>query len=209
LEGIEFVPAPPERSPLERAFLDALRDYWPYLGGDPVFDCRNTRAALPDLPPPPVDRACLGRLVRFAVADGWGKRRRRAPEAGELDCGDYIERFFPERIGRSPLARVPIETTLSFDIRGAGGGRWLCRLGGGRVLQVTRGAAQAGDVEYRMAVGTFAALVAGRESPQSAFAERRVEIAGGIEKGLALAALFGQFVRAFPYPAAATAEVAA
>ena len=34
----------------EGTFLEHLQEYAPYLGGDPTFDCRNTRAALPDLP---------------------------------------------------------------------------------------------------------------------------------------------------------------
>jgi thioester reductase-like protein len=206
LDGVQLTRTVPDPSQLERMFLAGLRDYWSYLGGDPVFDRRNVRDALPDLPPPRVDHECLRRLVRFAVADGWGGRRRRPDRSCVLDCGDYIERFFPEALGRSPIARIAIETTLSFDIRGAGGGRWVCRLGGGRVLRVARHSTERADVEYRMAVPTFAALVSGRESPQAAFVGRRIEIAGSVEKGLKLAVLFGQFVRAFPYPVTAPTE---
>jgi thioester reductase-like protein len=209
LDGVRLTGTVPDPSPLERVFLDGLRDYWPYLGGDPAFDARNVCSALPDLPPPRVDRECLRRLVRFAIGDGWGNRRRRPVRPSELDCGDYIERFFPAALGRSALSRIPIEATLSFDIRGTGGGRWLCRLGGGRVLQVVRNPAECGDVEYRMAVPTFAAVVSGRECPQAAFIGRRIEIAGGVEQGLKLAVLFGQFVRECPYPVAGRKEAAA
>ncbi|MBN9119326.1 MAG: SCP2 sterol-binding domain-containing protein [Planctomycetes bacterium] len=206
IDGVELTGRVADPTPLERLFLDGLCDYWPYLGGDPVFDRRNTRAALPDLPPPRVDRACLRRLVRFAVVDGWGRDRRRPLRAAALDCGDYIERFFPEAVVRSPIARVGIEITLGFDVRGPGGGRWLCRLGGGRVLEVARDPAGRAEVEYRMSAPTFGAIVSGRETPQSAFVGRRIEIAGSIEKGLKLAVLFGQFVRDFPYPAATPPE---
>ncbi len=206
LDGVRLTGTVPDPNPLERVFLDGLRDYWPYLGGDPAFDARNTRAALPDLPPPAVDRQCLRRLVRFAVGDRWGNRRPVRPCG--VDCGDYIERFFPAALGRSALAQIPVEAALSFDIRGAGGGRWLCRLGGGRVLQVVRDAADRGDVEYRMTAPTFAAVVSGRECPQAAFIGRRIEIAGSVEKGLKLAVLFGQFVRECPYKGAGHREAA-
>ncbi len=206
LDGVELTGRAPNPSALERAFLDGLQEYWPYLGSDPAFDCRNTLAAIPDLPAPRVDRELLRRLVRFAVSDCWGRGRRQVAFKSSLDCGDYIERYFPEAVARSPLAQLSVEAKLGFDIRGAGGGRWLCRLGGGRVLQVTRGSTEQADVEYRMGVPTFAAVVSGRESPQAAFFGRRIEIAGSIEKGLKLATLFGQFVRDFPYPAAGAQE---
>ena len=206
LDGVELTGRVPDPSPLERAFLDGLREYWPYLGSDPVFDCRNTRAALPDFPAPLVGREALRSLVRFAVEDEWGRGCRRKSPSGSLDCGDYIERYFPDAVARSPLAHFAIEAALGFDIRGAGGGRWLCRIGGGRVLQVTRGSKERSDVEYQMGVDTFAAVVSGRESPQTAFFGRRIEIAGSIEKGLKLAALFGLFVRDFPYTAVGTQE---
>jgi thioester reductase-like protein len=212
IDGIQLTPAIADPSHLERLFLDGLRGFWPRLGGDPAFDSGNARSALPDLPPPRVDRECLRRLVRFATEDGWGTRRRSRPRPAAkaaLDCGDYIERFFPAVIGRSLLARLPVEIALGFDIRGPGGGRWLCRFGGGRVLQVVRHATERGAVEYRMAVPTFAALVAGRESPRDAVTNRRIEIAGDIEKGLKLAVLFDQFVRELPYPTAGTRELSA
>ena len=206
LNGVELAGRPHDPSPLERAFLDGLQEYWPYLGSDPDFDCRNTLAALPDLSAPHVDRESIRRLVRFAVEDRWGRVRRSQTQKNSLDCGDYIERYFPETAARSLLAQIPVEATLGFDIRGAGGGRWLCRLGGGRVLQVTRGSTERSDVEYRMGVQTFAAVVVGRESPQAAFFGRRIEISGSIEKGLKLATLFGQFVHDFPYPTACAQE---
>jgi thioester reductase-like protein len=201
LAGVELAGPGPLANPsdLERAFLDGLREYWPYLGGDPAFDCRNTLAALPDLPAPRVDRGALGRLIRFAIRDRWGRSRRTTRAAGDIDCAEYIERFFPGALSRSVLSRVLVETTLGFSIRGPGGGRWVCRLGGGRVLAVERESASRAEVEYRMDVRTFAAIVSGRETPQAAFFGRRVEIAGGIERGLKLAALFRQFVREFPF----------
>ena len=197
LDGVSLCGEVPDLTDLERAFLDGLRAYDPYRQGDPAFDCRNTLAALPDFPASVVDREQLRRLVRFAVRDGWG-RQSRAALRGTIDCGRYIERFFPDALARSELARVPVQVTLAIQVRGPGGGRWVCRLGGGRVLAVRRGHAPA-DVEYRMDAATFAKVVSGRETPHTAFFDRRIEIAGSTEMGLKLAVLFGRFVREFPY----------
>jgi thioester reductase-like protein len=61
---------------LEEAFYAQVEQYAPYWSAEPAFDATNTRAALPGLPCPRVDRACLHRLIDFAIADQWGKRRR-------------------------------------------------------------------------------------------------------------------------------------
>jgi thioester reductase-like protein len=201
LDGIKLV-GPSElldATPLERAFLEAVRDYWPYLGGDPEFNDRNTRAAIPRFPAPRVDRAMLVRLMRFAVAHNWGRRRRKAETHQAFDCGDYLEHYFPAAAEQSSLARLPIAMTLGFVVDGPGGGEWICRVDSGRVKQMTRATTRGADVVYRTDVLTFAAVAGGKESPQSAFFDRRIEIAGCVEKGLKLAVLFGQFVREFPY----------
>jgi thioester reductase-like protein len=68
-----------ELNDLERMFYEYVAQYQPYWQEEPRFDCRNTRAAAPHLPCPPVDAACLERLIDFAVADQWGKRRKKKP----------------------------------------------------------------------------------------------------------------------------------
>jgi thioester reductase-like protein len=200
LDGIELIghhPADP--TPVEEAFLSAVRDYSPYLGGDPEFDDRNTRAVLPLLPPPRVDVRLLARLIRFAVADRWGRGRRPERTSAVIDCADYIERFFPEAAARSFIAGLPIDASLGFEVRGPGGGEWVCRVQNGRVVDVARESVGTAAVAYRLDTATFAAVVAGRQSPQAAFFERRIEIGGRVESGLKLAALFARFVREFPY----------
>lgn len=198
IDGVELVGRVTNPNPLERTFLQGIADYFPYLNGDPAFDSRNTRTALPGLPCPWVDRDRLRTLIRFAIRDNWGRNHRRPTSRISFECGDYIERYFPTALSRSPLAQIPIETTLGFDIRGPGGGRWVCRLSGGRVVPV-RDSAERTDVEYRMGVQTFVAVITGRETPQTAFFNHRIEIAGNVEDGLKLAMLFGEFVRDFPY----------
>jgi hypothetical protein len=187
-------------TPLEEMFLGQLREYWPYLGGDPVFDCRNTLAALPWLPAPRLDRALLTRLIRFAVADGWGRSRARKHRAGAgIDCVRYVEQFFPEALRRSTLTRLPVDVVIGLDVRGAGGGQWSVHCRGGALLHLGRGTDPDAEVVYRMDVATFEAVVRGRQTPQEAFLSRRIEVDGDVEKALKLAVLFEYFVRECPY----------
>jgi nucleoside-diphosphate-sugar epimerase len=184
---------------LEGLFLQQVRDYWPYFRGDPAFDCRNARAALPDLPPPPIDRPLLARLIRFAVADRWGRRGRQGARAGGLDCARYVEEFFPEAARRSTLARIPLDVTVTVAVTGPGGGQWSLRWGGEGLLGVWRGREPDAQVTYRMDVPTFEAVVRGGLSPHDAFLARQIEIEGDVEKGLKLAVLFGHFVQESPF----------
>jgi len=201
IDGVCWADSEPRRTPtpLEELFLEQLRDYWPYLHGDPVFDCRNTLAALPRLPAPCVDRVLLERLIRFAVADRWGRAGRiRHREKATFPCRRYIEEFFPEAVRQSSLARIPLDVTVGLNVVGAGGGQWSCRLSGGEST-VRRGLASRADVVYRMDQTTFEAIVRGCQSPQEAFLARRIEIGGDVEKGLKLAVLFDHFVKECPY----------
>ncbi len=201
IDGVRWAGPGPLSEPtaLEGLFWQQVRDYWPYLRGDPVFDCRNTRAALPDLPAPALDRALLTRLIRFAVADRWGRHGRPAARDGGVDCARYVEEFFPEAARRSALARVPLDLTVAVAVTGPGGGAWSLRWAGGNLVSVGRGPEPAAAVTYRMDVATFGAVVSGRLSPHDAFLARQVEIEGDVEKGLKLAVLFGHFVQEFPF----------
>ena len=208
IDGIELVGPGPVSAPtdLDRAFLNGLREYWPYLGSDPVFDRRNLQAALADLPAPRIDQAMFARMVRFAIADGWGRRQKTTSAPVGIDCGEYIERYFPDALAGSEISRIPVVAALGFEVHGPGGGQWVCHFRGGRVTDIHTGSLSGAEVVYQMGVGTFAAVVSGRETPQAAFFGRRIEITGRIEMGLKLAALFGRFVRECPYPETTTRE---
>ena len=209
---------PDDPTTLERVFYDRVRDYWPYLDGDPHFDRRNTRAALPSLPSPRIDRALLGRLIRFARADRWGRRTAPPPrpcplvgrgkeEQADLDCADYVERFLPAAARRSVLARVAeLSLTVGLEVSGPGGGQWCCRWEEGDLTDVRRGAADEAAVVYRTDAHTFAAVVQGQTTPQQAFFTRRIGVQGDIEKALKLAVLFEHFVQENPYCPEASGE---
>jgi thioester reductase-like protein len=205
LEGIRWAGPDgiPDPTPLEERVLEQFKDYWSYLHSDLRFDCRNTRRALPDLPPPAFDRALVGRLLAFAREDRWGRGPAGGPgpagPAGESACGHYLERVLPEKARRFPLARaLPAGLVFGFDLRGPGGGVWSCRWAGGGRLEVWRGPDAGAAAVYRTDVATFGGLIRGRLAPQKAFFDGLIEIGGDVEKGLKLAALIERFLAEVP-----------
>jgi thioester reductase-like protein len=200
LSGVEFAgpggAADPTR--LEEMFLDGVREYWPYLGGSPVFDATNTAAALPRFPPPAIDRPMLKRLIRFAVNSRWG-RDVTPTTASDSQCAEYIERVFPRQARRSPLAReAELDITVGIELEGRGGGRWTCKWERGELVAARRGLEVDAAVTYRTDTATFDAVVNGRQTPQEAFFEQRIAITGDVETALKLAVLFGQFLAEHP-----------
>jgi thioester reductase-like protein len=199
LDGVCF--AGPEvfadGSPLERLFLDNLEEYWPYLHGDPAFDSRRLRVMLPALPQVPIDRALVARLVEFAVADNWGRKRKaQAPsQANRIDCREYIEEIFPARARQSSLGlAASLEVVVGIDVRGPGGGQWTCRWSAGELANVGRGLSPEADIIYHFDADTFDDLILGRQSPPDAFFAKRIDVDGDVEKALKLAVLFGRFL---------------
>jgi hypothetical protein len=198
IEGVELAGPGPLSGPtvLEAAFWSGVQRYWPYLGGTPLFDNRNTRAALPHLPAPPIDAERMGRLLRFAAADRWGHHLRpAAPPA--FDCATYIERVFPEQADAVGVAwQFDLDVVVSFDVRGPGGGQWACEWARGKLLPPRRGLSQQGVATYLLDTATFAAIIERRLPPERAFLERRIEVQGDLERALKLAVLFGRFLDA-------------
>jgi predicted lipid carrier protein YhbT len=99
------------------------------------------------------------------------------------------------------------DLAFAFDIQGAGGGQWSCRWKPGGHLEVSRGLDAQAAVTYRTDAPTFAALVRNQQTPQEVFFAGRVEIAGDVETGLKLAALFERFLAEAPYETPQHTEV--
>lgn len=206
IEGIEWIGRDGLADPtsLEQLVLEQFQDYWSYLQNDLVFDCRNTRLALPDLPPPSFDRELVIRLLRFAQEDNWGREANRLHKqpgksgkpARMLNLAHYLERVLPEQVGQSPVARaLPRGLSFALDINGPGGGHWICRCTG-QAIEVQRSLDPSAPLTYRTDVSTFEDLIRGRQTAQQAFFEGRIEIEGNMEKALMLATLIEQFLAA-------------
>lgn len=61
----------------EKAFYEHVSTYEAYWECEVNFDNRNTREAAPHLPCPVIDKACLHRLIDFAMNDNWGKPQQK------------------------------------------------------------------------------------------------------------------------------------
>jgi thioester reductase-like protein len=201
LQGVEFAPLQ-EGEPLtrvEQLFLEGIQEYAGYLAGNPHFDCANTKAALPNLPPPVMDAPLLRRLIRFALGQRWGRRiaprpshRSSSEESGRVE---YIEKTFPRLARQSRLFRqATLTVTVALDLRGPGGGQWSCKWRQGELVSLSRGLEEQAETIYHTDTTTFDAVIAGRQTPQEAFFERRITITGNLETGLKLAVLFGQLL---------------
>lgn len=70
-----------DRTPTEAQFDKYVARYEEYFADEPLFDARNTSAAVPDRPCPPADAAFVRRLIDFAVGDEWGRKRLARPTA--------------------------------------------------------------------------------------------------------------------------------
>lgn len=196
IEGIQWVGANglPDPTSVEQMVLEQFEDYWSYLRSDVVFDNSNLREALPDLPAPAFNRELVDRQLRFAQNDGWGRERVRSPADRPMELAHYLEDILPAQMRRSRLAEaLPPGLIFTLDVRGPGGGRWMCRCGD-RTLNVRRGAAAEAVFAYRMEAPILDTLIHGRQSPQQAFLEDRIQIDGDMEKALKMAMLIEQFL---------------
>jgi thioester reductase-like protein len=197
LESVQWVGPEglPDPTPLEQLVLEQFQDYWSYLYSNLDFDCRNTKRALPELPPPRFDRQLAARLLEFAQADNWGRQRGRTLAASPSECAHYLESVLPQQARHSPLARaLPHDFHFALDIGGADGGQWSFRCGGEEVLSVERGIRSVPEVLYRIDADTFLRLIRGRQSAQKAFLDGQIEIEGDMEKALLLATFIEQFL---------------
>ncbi|NOZ39549.1 MAG: NAD-dependent epimerase/dehydratase family protein [Planctomycetes bacterium] len=204
IEGMTFLPELREKdmTTFERGFYRHLQQIAPYWSGEPRFDDRQRQALLPHLPCPRIDEAAIHRLLDYAVETKWGERSEKIAVTNKFAAADYFERFLPKYAPLSTLPRLSnVTAEVGFRVAGIHRGQWRCRLVRGDVVAVQRAACEGAAVVFEADGDTLEAIVEGKLSPQQAFFERRVEIAGDIEMGLKLAMIFGQFIVEFPYAA--------
>ena len=79
--GIEFIGGKEipkdEQTDVERHFYDFATTFEPYWEDEPIFDRRNTDRVADGIETPPVDAACLERLIHFAAVHCFGYRPNR------------------------------------------------------------------------------------------------------------------------------------
>lgn len=202
IDRMAFEPELPkqEMTTIERAFYRQLRHIAPYWKGEPRFDASRRQFALPRLPCPIIDTEVVDRLLGYAIDTNWGETSEECLNASHFPADDYLERFLPKHAPLSTLPRLTnVTAEVGFRVLDISAGEWRCRLERGDVVSVRRANCDDVAVVFESDGDTLGAIVGGQLTPQQAFFDRRIEIAGNVEMGLKLAMIFGQFITEFPY----------
>jgi hypothetical protein len=185
----------------ERAFYDLSRSIGHYLVDTPVFDRLHTQAVEEEagFTCPTYDEAALHRLLAFAQAAGWG-RRRKSTASSFSPCAAYFERFLPTFVGKSQVARMTaLSATMRFIIEDEPQGQWVCRFDEGRLCLVHRGEnGVREDFGYRSTREVFWEAITGQTHPQELFLSGRAELFGDMEQAMKMAMILHEFTREYP-----------
>jgi hypothetical protein len=203
--GARFIP--PERFPRrglssdERLFRHLSKPIEHYLIDSPSFDRANTADAERSLglTCPVWDDAAIARLCRFASESNWG---RELPEASNRDAfAEYFERFLPQRVRLSRIARAAsIDARVRFVVGSNADDAWLCCFAQGDLVEVVRsGEGSSGDFGYRATERGFWRAVSGDVHPQELFLTGEAEIFGDAERALKMAMILNAFAREHPF----------
>ena len=122
--------------------------------------------------------------------------------SGPLDR--YFTEFLVEKLHRPLLPQLrKLSVVCAIRITGAVERTWTLTIIDG-MLDSVSARPSAPACTFTLNATTLAAIISGKLSPQMAFFKRQVEIAGGIETGLRLAFVLGDFFKTYPY----TVEIA-
>lgn len=217
------IPDVAQRTPYEALFHAGAHSVFSYFLNAPSFATRRATAELSraGIVCPAIDGAYVRRLVRYAQHAGWGRRavdrtseaeasganapddRRATPAAADLFAA-YFERFLPEHLPRSTVARMtPVRATIRFVIDGAVGAEWVCRFDAGRLVCLSRGAnGVCEEFGYRATPQAFWDAVGGQVEGEALFMTQQADVFGDVEKALKMSAILREFTREFPCNAA-------
>lgn len=200
--GGTFVGAFPDRpNEQESLFLGACGKVLNYFRSDLHFDIsdgwRTARAASP------VDRQVFLRCLRYARSVNWNRDRRPKvadPARAGIDPAAYFERFLPEFVGKSTVARLHVLTTVvRFRVGDSAFNEWTCRFDRGALVGVQRGADKAEEeFGYRISPEGFAEVITGRSTLQEVFFRGAADLMGNHERALKMVPVMEAFLREFP-----------
>lgn len=186
----------------ERIFNEFSKPIAHYFVDTPTF-ARDNAAALESFAGITcgfIDQAAISRLMSFAQATNWGRKKRVKP-AATSSCAAYFERFLPANVTRSQVAKMTgLTVTVRFIIEDEPNGQWVCRFDRGALAQVHRGPnTLREDFGYRLTRDVFWRAVGGQVHPQHAFLTGEVEIVGDVERALKMAMILHAFNQEFPF----------
>ena len=104
---------------LERWIWSNIKIYGAYDFMDARFDITNLKKFAPQPPSPPIDYPMAERLMRYAEADRWGKRKPPALEPAPCDSLETLRQYHEQ----AELAEHG-DGCLGLDVIGPGGGQY-------------------------------------------------------------------------------------
>jgi nucleoside-diphosphate-sugar epimerase len=136
LTGIEFhgFGKKPDHTPneMERWLWSNISLYGSYDFMDPRFDRTNLETFV-SIPCPKFDWELTLRLLQYAEADRWGKRKPPAIDAAEIEVAELLQNCC------EPHANGSRTITVGLRVTGRGGGDWNLSLAGDRLVSYSRG----------------------------------------------------------------------
>jgi len=187
ITGIEFAgygfqdPNPP-LTDLERLVWSSIEIYRAYDFKDPQFDQTNLRQFVPDVPCPELDNDVTQRLIAYAEADRWGKRR---PDPLVMAADTIASRLAPYVDQTSETGDDSNNVTnVSLDLSGPGGGQWKIQLVDDQLVKAARGLAERHQPTLRMSMQEFNQINGDLQSIQVRIA-KYLSIPAGDSNGLA------------------------
>jgi len=172
-------------------FREQMKVYQSYWRNDPDFDDARTRAAIPHLPCPTLDRPALLRLIRFALEAnfGWPREAPILPDCRvEEHLRPWLSQSGPESAG--PDARASADRwQLGLRVSGRGGGQWQLTFARGQLISAEPGLPTSLPF-CALTTDTFARLLAGQERCETALESGRLIVAGKRLRSVELSRLF-------------------
>jgi hypothetical protein len=158
---------------LGKMFLDQMDVYRAYWRDDPVFDAANTRAAVPDLPAPPVDEPLIRRLCSFAIDN-----RFRWPPAGRRQPLASARPLLEGLLGAAEWTAPQSGRLIGLAATGSGGGQWTIAIDQGQPLALHVGLPAADAPTCWLAASALAELIEGRATLEALRGRGGVSVEG-------------------------------
>ncbi len=147
---------------LGQMFLDQMDVYRAYWRDDPAFDTANTRAAVPDLPAPPLDDDIIRRLCRFAIDN-----RFRWPPPGRRQPVAAARPLLEASLGEAEWMGPATEAVVGLAVTGPGGGQWTVSIDEGQPVSLHMGLPTGGAPTVTLAATSLLELIEGRATLQA------------------------------------------
>lgn len=162
-----------ERAALGQMFLDQMDVYRAYWRDDPMFDASNTKAAVPDLPAPPLDDEAIERLCRFAI-----DCRFRWPPAGRRRSIPSVRPLLETAFGEPDWSPPPGSTVIGLAVTGPGGGQWTIAVDDGRPVSLHIGLPAGDAATVSLATDSLLAVLEGRTTLAAIRSQGEITVRG-------------------------------